>query len=92
MTDLFTPGRTQQRQASTRLAPAAPPALTREQVVGHILTINQSATAEYLAQFAESELSKYLDHLLNAQEPRGRYARWDRPGDAPAIMTRRRAS
>lgn len=67
-------------------------ALTRTQVVDQILTINRSATAEYLEQFREPELNTYLEHLLNAQEPRGREARWDRPGDAPAIMTRRRAS
>jgi hypothetical protein len=66
--------------------------LSREQVVDQILTINHSATADYLSQFAEPQLSKYLDHLLACQEPRGRLARWDRPGDAPAIMTRRRAS
>lgn len=92
MTDLFSVARAPRRETETPL-PAAPRLrLTREQVVGQILTINHSATAEYLSQFAERELNTYLDHLLNTQEPRGRHARWDRPGDAPAIMTRRRAS
>lgn len=93
MTDLFSIARVPARRASSAPLPQAPAArLSREQVVDQILTINHSATADYLAQFAEPQLSKYLDHLLNAQEPRGRHARWDRPGDAPAIMTRRRAS
>lgn len=95
MTDLFSVARSP-RRAFPSDAPSASPApslhLSREQVVDQILTINHSATADYLAQFAEPELNKYLDHLLNSQEPRGRHARWDRPGDAPAIMTRRRAS
>ncbi len=93
MTDLFSVARTPaRRESSTPTTPAPSLPLSREQVVDQILTINHSATADYLAQFAEPQLNKYLDHLLNAQEPRGRHARWDRPGDAPAIMTRRRAS
>lgn len=92
MTDLFSAARAPRREPATELSPAPRLHLSREQVVDHILTINHSATAEYLAQFAERELNTYLDHLLNSQEPRGRFARWDRPGDAPAIMTRRRAS
>lgn len=94
MNDLFSAPRAPRAECagmegSTRTTPLR---LSREQVVGQILTINHSATADYLAQFKEPELNKYLDHLLNSQEPRGRHARWDRPGDAPAIMTRRRAS
>lgn len=91
MTDLFSLPRAPQR-AATEMPRAPRLRLSREQVVDQILTINHSATADYLAQFAEPELNNYLDHLLNCQEPRGRYARWDRPGDAPAIMSRRRAS
>lgn len=92
MTDLFSVARAPRREAPVKLPPAPRLVLSREQVVDQILTINHSATADYLAQFAERELNTYLDHLLNTQEPRGRHARWDRPGDAPAIMTRRRAS
>jgi hypothetical protein len=92
MTDLFSIARTPRRESTECVASAPRLHLSREQVVDRILTINHSATADYLAQFAEPELNKYLDHLLSAQEPRGRHARWDRPGDAPAIMTRRRAS
>ncbi len=95
MTDLFSVARVPARAESSvpmSSVSSTGVALSREQVVDQILTINHSATADYLAQFAEPQLNKYLDHLLNAQEPRGRHARWDRPGDAPAIMTRRRAS
>lgn len=92
MTDLFSMPRRPARESSASTACVQECRLSREQVVDQILTINHSATADYLAQFGERELNKYLDHLLHAQEPRGRHARWDRPGDAPAIMTRRRAS
>ncbi len=92
MTDLFSMPRRPARESNTAGAGVQECRLSREQVVDQILTINHSATADYLAQFGERELNKYLDHLLHAQEPRGRHARWDRPGDAPAIMTRRRAS
>lgn len=97
MTDLFSVAYAPRaarhaEEARPILNPAPRVHLSREQVVDQILTINHSATADYLTQFAEPELNKYLDHLLNSQEPRGRHARWDRPGDAPAIMTRRRAS
>lgn len=95
MTDLFSIPHTP-RLVESKPAEPLPKAprlrLTREQVVDQILTINRSATADYLNQFAEPQLNTYLDHLINTQAPRGRDARWDRPGDAPAIMTRRRAS
>jgi hypothetical protein len=94
MTDLFSVAYAPRRAEDPRPIrnPSPRVHLSREQVVDQILTINHSATADYLAQFREGELNTYLDHLLNSQEPRGRHARWDRPGDAPAIMTRRRAS
>lgn len=92
MTDLFTVPRPARPQTAATIQPAPKLRLTREQVVDQILTINRSATADYLAQFAEPQLNTYLDHLINTQAPRGRGSRWDRPGDAPAIMTRRRAS
>jgi hypothetical protein len=92
MTDLFTIPRPVRQEPKPDLPRAPRLVLSRSQVVDQILTINRSATADYLEQFGERELNTYLDHLLNTQEPRGRSARWDRPGDAPAIMTRRRAS
>jgi len=71
--------------------PSAPPAkLSRTQIVDQIISINTSATADYLEQFEQKSLDTYLDHLIAAQQPRGRHARWDRPGDTPAMMSRRR--
>jgi hypothetical protein len=62
--------------------------LTREQVVDRIITINPTATVDFLDRFTEHSLGMYLDHLLAASGPRGRQSRWSRPGDSPAIMTR----
>ena len=62
--------------------------LTREQVVDRIITINPTATAEFLDHFKEDSLSKYLDHLISAAGPRGPQSRWVRPGDSPAIWGR----
>jgi hypothetical protein len=63
--------------------------LTREQVVDRILTMNPTATTDFLGDFPESSLLAYLEHLLAASQPRGRSARWVRPGDSPAIVGRR---
>ncbi len=62
--------------------------LTREQVVDRIITINPTATAQFLARFRDESLEKYLDHLVVASGPRGRHSRWERPGDSPAIFGR----
>lgn len=62
--------------------------LTREQVVDRIITINPTATAEFLARFSERSLRAYLAHLQSATQPRGPGARWERPGDSPAIVAR----
>ncbi len=89
MTDLFSWTRsTATRDLNRCEAPRA--TLSIEQVVDQIISINRSATVEYLSQFKRESLDKYLDHLLSSQQPRGRESRWDRPGDAPAIMVRRR--
>ncbi|MBL4697374.1 MAG: hypothetical protein JKX70_00930 [Phycisphaerales bacterium] len=91
MTDLFSWTKSINTQESD--LPAAPPVrLSREQVVDQIISINRSATAEYLEQFEQRSLDTYLDHLISSQQPRGRHARWDRPGDTPAMMSRRRVS
>ena len=66
--------------------------LSFEQVVDQIISINRSATADYLKQFTRESLDTSLEHLLETQKPRGRESRWDRPGDAPAIMVRRRVA
>ena len=89
MTDLFSWTKTH-RAPCDELPQAPRVELSREQVVDQIIAINRSATAQYLEQFEQKSLDTYLDHLLSARQPRGRDARWDRPGDAPAIMSRRR--
>ena len=89
MTNLFSLNRISRNRDLNR--ESAPPAdLSTEQLVSQIISINRSATVEYLSQFKRESLDKYLDHLLASQQPRGRDAHWDRPGDAPAIMVRRR--
>lgn len=89
MTDLFSWTKSIRTQDTD--LPAAPRViLSREQVVDQIISINHSATAEYLEQFEQTSLDTYLDHLLSSQQPRGKNARWDRPGDTPAMMSRRR--
>jgi hypothetical protein len=62
--------------------------LTREQVVDRIITINPTATTSFLERFNDRSLGMYLDHLVAASRPRGRGARWLRPGDSPAILAR----
>ncbi len=62
--------------------------LTREQVVDRIITINPTATKDFLDTFNASHLGGYLDHLVAAQRPRGPDSRWSRPNDSPAIMVR----
>jgi hypothetical protein len=51
--------------------------------------MNLSATASFLQRFTDRALGTYLDHLVAAERPRGRHARWERPGDSPAIMASR---
>lgn len=93
MADLFSIARTNRWTSKARKEPltqAPPAALSREQVVDEIISINTSATAQFLAQFDDELLGKYLDHLRFTEQPRCGKAVWDRPGDAPAIMVRRR--
>ncbi|MFK7758815.1 MAG: hypothetical protein AB8C13_02580 [Phycisphaerales bacterium] len=92
MPDLFSLARTNRITESTKKprTQALPAALTREQTVDEIISVNPSATAEFLAQFDDGLLTKYLDHLRFTQQPRCGQTSWDRPGDAPAIMVRKR--
>jgi len=90
MPDLFSIARTNRTPPTQPLTQAPPAAMNREQVVEEIISVNTSATAEFLAQFDDELLSKYLDHLRFTAQPRCGRTAWDRPGDAPAIMVRRR--
>lgn len=60
--------------------------LTRAQVIDRIMSLNPTASPEFLEDFSERQLQVYLDHLVAAQMPRGRMARWVRPGDTPGIV------
>ncbi len=65
------------------------PRLTREQVVDRIITLNPTASQDFLREFRDDALALYLEHLTATQEPRGRNACWRRPGDSPSILERR---
>ncbi len=62
--------------------------LTREQVVDRITSLNPTATREFLDGFERAQLVHYMDHLTEAAKPRGREAKWRRPGDAPPMVWR----
>ncbi|RMH13419.1 MAG: hypothetical protein D6695_03990 [Planctomycetota bacterium] len=64
--------------------------LSRGQLIEQILLLNPTASLEFLADFSVHELSQYLNHLLWLEQPRTGEARWSRPGDSPAIMSRSR--
>jgi hypothetical protein len=66
--------------------PVTSAGLTRSQVIERIMAMNATASVEFLDGFSERALQTYLDHLASAQVPRGRTARWVRPGDTPAIV------
>ena len=74
---------------STSVAPCLPEdicnGLSRAQIVDRILTINPSATTDFLDQFDVQALSAYLDHLAASLAPRGRSARWIRPAGSCGI-------
>lgn len=59
---------------------------SREQVIDWILTLNPTAARGFLERFEARPLAMYLDHLMAAQSPRGRSARWIRPDETPAIV------
>jgi len=62
-------------------------ALQRTRLVEEIRELSPTAPAGYLLRFNDRALEDYLRHLRSAAEPRGRAARWLRPGDTPAIMS-----
>jgi len=57
--------------------------MTKRELIDEIVTTNRSAEPEFLAQFADNDLSDYLRHLQELREPRlpakpGRYDRYFR--------------
>lgn len=59
------------------------PRLTREQVVDRIITINPTATADFLNRFRDQSLELYLERLSTTMR---RGASWVRQEETPAIM------
>lgn len=59
---------------------------SKARVIEHIIEINPSAPATWLASFDVPELRAYLDHLLHACSPRGNA--WVRQGGKPAATRR----
>lgn len=62
--------------------------LTREQLVDRIMTLNPTATPEFLARFEHESLDEYLRRLATAKGPRGRDSGWVRPPGASAVTSR----
>ncbi|MGP1346459.1 MAG: hypothetical protein ACTS3F_07310 [Phycisphaerales bacterium] len=54
-------------------------------VIDAIRVLSPGVDVEYLTRFDESALRLYLAHLESSRMPRGRGARWERPGDTRAI-------
>lgn len=57
----------------------------RSRLMSRILELNPTASPDFLSRFPVNELGQYLQHLLVAQQPRGRMARWVRPDNVPGI-------
>ena len=64
----------------------------KPQLIDGILRINPTTNQEWLERFEAPALSRYLDHLQHALEPRGRESYWLRTGETPAVVTRRPAA
>ncbi len=64
------------------------PRLTREQVLSLIVDLNPSASARFLARFADDSLETYLHRLQLRRDLGTRPARWVRESVQPAIVFR----
>ncbi len=63
--------------------------LNKTQTITAIQEINRSASRDWLDFFEVSALRHYLDHLQQTIQPRGGESVWVRPGETPAVVTRR---
>jgi len=63
----------------------------KAQLIDEIIEINRSAEPGWLARFDVAALSRYLEHLRQSLEPRGGRSFWQRDGETPAVVTRRKA-
>ncbi|MGQ0629239.1 MAG: hypothetical protein ACT4PL_14200 [Phycisphaerales bacterium] len=73
------------------IAPGDPPDLDRAGVLESILRVNRTVAREFLDQFKDDSLLRYLAHLESSERPRDRHAHWTRPGDSPSIIGRESA-
>jgi hypothetical protein len=70
--------------------------MTKRELIDEIVATNHSAEPEFLAQFADNDLSAYLQHLQELREPKlvgdpGRYDRYFRNCPTiPGPLTQRR--
>jgi len=53
--------------------------MTREQLIDAILTINPTASVDFLMNFDTNDLRNYFERLELTREPRGRDSVWIRP-------------
>ncbi|MDE0889489.1 MAG: hypothetical protein OSA40_08520 [Phycisphaerales bacterium] len=60
----------------------------KDHLIEAIREFNGTARRDWLHQFDDASLRRYLDHLLHGQEPRGGASRWMRPADSPVMLTR----
>ncbi len=61
---------------------------SKEQIIDAITEANPSARHEWLRQFAQVELQRYLEHLRHGLTPRHCHASWIRTGETPAVVAR----
>lgn len=80
------------RAPNARAPLPRPERMSQTQAIEQIIALNPTATPMFLSQFRADELRSYLDHLLAAQRPRGREARWCRPEGPRAIVASARAA
>lgn len=55
-----------------------PAELERRRLIEELISLNPSASVEFLQEFTTESLEEYLAHLQASQLPRGREARWRR--------------
>lgn len=64
--------------------------MSKQQLIEAIQVHNRSATQDFLMGFNEEALNNYLNHLEYRRRPRNGSARWIRPVETPAIVTRQK--
>jgi hypothetical protein len=62
--------------------------MSKQQLIESIREQNPSANQDFLTQFDEQALHKYLDHLGHGRRPRGQHGLWVRGAETPAVVTR----